>query len=163
MDFNLLKTLCQIQSTSGDESLLKNFIMDFVGQNSSRWKSIPEVIEGEGFQDNLMLVFGSPNTAFYAHMDSVGFTTRYQNQLITIGSPEAITGDKLIGEDGLGPIECSIKIDKHNNSFHDFKRSIEPGTSLVYKPNFLEADEIITSSSLTIGLAFLLCLKWQKK
>lgn len=137
MNFKLLETLCQISATSGDEDKLKKYLIKYVNQHASTWKCIPEIIEGDNFQDNLMLVFGNPNKAFYAHTDSVGFTTRYQNQLITIGSPEAINGDKLVGEDSLGPIECSVIIDKKNNSFHDFSRAIDPGTTLTYKPNFI--------------------------
>lgn len=145
MDFNLLEELCKIQATSGDESKLKDFIIDHVNQHSKKWRSVPKIIEGEGFQDNLILVFGQPKTAFYSHLDSVGFTCRYQNQLLTIGSPEAETGDKLIGNDGLGPIECAITIDSNGNSMHDFSRRIDPGTTLVYKPNFIKQEESITS------------------
>ncbi len=145
MNFKLLETLCQIRATSGDESTIKQFLINFVNQHASTWKCVPQIIEGDEFQDNLMLVFGKPNKAFYAHMDSVGFTSRYQNQLITIGSPGAVNDDVLVGEDSLGPIECTIKIDKNNNVFHDFNRTIEPGTNLVYKPNFERKSDSITS------------------
>lgn len=145
MDFKLLETLCQIQATSGDEASLKRFLIDFVNQHSATWKSVPQLIVGDTFQDNLILVFGKPTTAYYSHLDSVGFTSRYQNQLITIGSPEAVNGDKLVGKDNLGPIECSIKIDKNGNAFHDFSRTIEPGTNLVYKPSFTKNEDIIST------------------
>ena len=145
MDFKLIETLCKIQAPSGDESKLKQFLIGHVNKHSSEWKATPQVIKGEPFQDNLMLVFGQPKVAYYSHMDSVGFTTRYENQLITIGSPEAENGDQLVGEDNLGPIECTTKIDGNGNAFHDFKRTIEPGTSLVYKPNFKKEAETITS------------------
>jgi len=160
MDFNLLETLCQIQATSGDENKIKQFILNYVKGNASNWRKTPKIIEGKGFQDNIMLVFGSPNIAYYAHMDSVGFTTRYQNQLITIGSPDARKGDKLVGNDTLGPIECNITIDENGNTFHDFKRTIEAGTPLAYKPNFQQEAESITSPYLDnrIGVFALLQL-----
>ncbi len=163
MNFNLLETLCQIRATSGDENNSKQFIIDFVNKHSSTWKNIPQIVEGEGFQDNLMLVFGQPKIAFYSHLDSVGFTSRYQNQLITIGSPDATNGDILVGEDNLGAIECSIIIDKNHNLFHDFKRTIEPGTCLVYKPNFKIQKETITSCYLDNRLGVFTLLQLAKE
>ena len=162
MDFKLLETLCKIQATSGDESRLKQFLLDYIKQHSSEWKCAPQIIKGEEFQDNLMLVFGQPKVAYYSHMDSIGFTTRYQNQLITIGSPEAENGDKLVGKDKLGPIECSIKMDTNGNAFHDFSRSIEPGTPLVYKPNFKKDEESITSCYLDNRLGVFALLQLAK-
>ena len=145
MNFKLLETLCQIRATSGDEANLKHFLIEYVNQKASNWKSVPKIIEGNDFQDNLMLVFGKPNKAFYAHIDSVGFTAQYQNQLITVGSPDAVNGDILVGEDSLGPIECSVIIDKNNHSFHGFNRKIDSGTTLTYKPNYAINADTITS------------------
>ncbi len=163
MDFNLLDTLCQIQATSGDENKIKKFILNYVDDNASSWEAIPIIIEGKGFQDNLMLVFGSPDIAYYAHMDSVGFTSRYQNQLITIGSPDARKGDKLVGNDALGSIECNITIDANGNTFHDFKRTIEAGTPLVYKPNFQQEAESIISPYLDNRLGIFALLQLAKE
>ncbi len=159
MDFNLLETLCQIQATSGDENRIKQFVLNYVEGNAPNWRKTPKIIEGKGFQDNLMLVFGEPSTAYYAHIDSVGFTSRYQNQLITIGSPEAQKGDVLVGNDALGPIECNITIDAKGNTFHDFKRTIEAGTPLVYKPNFQQETERITSPYLDNRLGVFVLLQ----
>lgn len=159
MDFNLLETLCQIQATSGDENRIKQFVLNYVEGNAPNWRKTPKIIEGKGFQDNLMLVFGEPSTAYYAHIDSVGFTSRYQNQLITIGSPEAQKGDVLVGNDALGPIECNITIDAKGNTFHDFKRTIEAGTPLVYKPNFQQETEKITSPYLDNRLGVFVLLQ----
>ncbi|MCF6359516.1 MAG: aminopeptidase [Cyclobacteriaceae bacterium] len=145
VDFKLLETLCRINATSGDEVGMKQFLLNYVNKNSVGWVTRPQIIEGGGFQDNLMLVFGEPQTAYYAHIDSVGFTARYQNQLITIGSPDAENGDILVGEDNHGLIECAIEIDKNGNTFHDFKRTIEPGTPLTYKHNFYKSTDRVTS------------------
>lgn len=163
MDFNLLETLCQIQATSGDENKIKQFVLNYVEGNAPNWRKTPKIIEGKGFQDNIMLVFGEPNTAYYAHIDSVGFTSRYQNQLITIGSPEAQKGDVLVGNDALGPIECNITIDAKGNTFHDFKRTIEAGTPLVYKPNFQQEAERITSPYLDNRLGVFVLLQLAKE
>lgn len=148
MNFKLLETLCQIQATSGDESSLTNFLVDFVNHHSKTWKSVPQIIKGDGFQDNLILVFGKPTSAYYSHMDSIGFTARYQNQLITIGSPEAVNGNILVGNDRFGPIECKVKIDSNGNTFHNFSRPIDPGTPLVYKANYIKKEDRLSSSYL---------------
>lgn len=69
--------------------MVKNFLLQYIKQNQSAWKTKPKIYQGEDFQDCLILVFGKPTTAVFAHMDSVGFTVRYENQLIPIGGPEA--------------------------------------------------------------------------
>ena len=113
----LLKTLCEIQAPSGNESPLKAFIINYVEENQANWASQPEIIHGDDFQDCLILKFGQPRTAVYAHMDSIGFTVRYEDQLVPIGSPEAKTGHILVGEDHLGPIECTLVVDKQNEEY----------------------------------------------
>jgi len=163
MDFALLETLCQIEGTSGDEGRLKDFIINYVKEHSKFWHSTPKIIEGGEFQDNLILVFGEPTVAYYAHMDSVGFTTRYQNQLITIGSPDARKGDILVGNDALGPIECKIELDTNDNAFHTFNRGIQPGTTLVYKPNFTLQNETISSPYLDNRLGIFSLLQMAKE
>lgn len=154
MQLSMLKELCSITATSGDEEPVKNFILEYVDSKAKSWKAKPTIIEGKGFQDVLILIFGNPEVAYYAHMDSVGFTTRYQNQLIPVGSPEPEQGDKLVGEDSLGPIECEVHIDGNGNAFHDFVRAIDPGTPLVYKPEFVESGELITWIT---GWGFFVC------
>lgn len=148
MKLSVLKDLCGISATSGDEEPVKKYILKYVSSHKETWKVQPQIIEGEGFQDALILVFGKPEMAYYSHMDSVGFTTRYQNQLVAIGSPDPEQGDKLVGEDHIGLIECEVQVDSNGNAFHNFARAIEPGTSLVYKPEFIESGDTVTSNSL---------------
>ncbi len=124
---------------------MKNFILEYVKKQSSKWKMKPRVVFGEPFQDALILVFGEPKTAIFAHMDSVGFTVRYQNQLVPIGSPEVKTGYQLTGEDGLGPIQCRLLVNEEGQLHYDFGRGIETGTTLVYKSDFRLDDTSVTS------------------
>ena len=35
------------------------------------WKVKPKIYSGDGFQDSIILSFGKPKTAIYAHMDSL--------------------------------------------------------------------------------------------
>ena len=88
----LLKQLCELFGPSGNETEVKEFILSYVRKHSSSWKVAPEVLHGEEFQDCIMLAFGKPRTAIFAHMDTVGFTVRYQDQLVAIGGPGAKSG-----------------------------------------------------------------------
>jgi putative aminopeptidase FrvX len=92
-------------------------------------------------------------------MDSVGFTVRYFNQLISIGSPDAEMGTALIGHDSLGPIVCELEYDKENHAFYKFGRQIERGTTLTYQVNFRETESYIQSAYLDNRLGVFNALK----
>ena len=129
-----LHKILEIRGVSGDEHEFSSFIIQYVLKRRSKWKVTPEVYFGGEFQENIVLKFGEPRTAVFAHMDTIGFTSRYENQLVTVGGPEVNDGDKLVGEDAMGPIECAVKINDGNIT-HDFPRGILPGTNLSYKQN----------------------------
>lgn len=134
----LLKTLCSVRSPSGEEVVMKHFILDHIKKNSAGWKVQPEVFHGESFQDCLVLVFGDPKVAAFSHMDTTGFTVRYQDQLIPIGGPEVSGNEILVGEDELGEIECKLSLNNVGQLRYQFGRAIMSGTNLVYKPQFVE-------------------------
>lgn len=134
----LLKELCEIHAPSGNEVNMCNFLLDFIKKNQSQWKTTPKVFAGKNFQDCIVLVFGKPRTAIFAHIDSIGFTVRYEKQLIKIGGPKTEKGTILIGNDSKGGIECKLNIDKNGNLSHDFEREIDRGTMLTFKPDFRE-------------------------
>lgn len=140
MNLALLKELCQIHAPCGEEAALKEFLLGYIRKQSPRWKVQPKIIAGPHLQDSFMLVFGTPRTAVLAHMDSIGFTVRYQNQLVPIGGPHAETGTLLTGSDSLGPIECEL-IEEDGQLSYRFGRAIQRGTSLVFKPQWREDDE----------------------
>jgi putative aminopeptidase FrvX len=146
--FTLLKKLCQVHAPSGEEHSMKDFLLAYIAKEKKHWKHQPEIIQGEAFQDCIILKFGKPRTAIFAHMDSIGFTVRYFNQLLPIGSPEAEMGTKLVGHDSQGPIECELEYDKENHAFYRFGRVIDRGTSLTYKVNFRESRDYIQSAYL---------------
>ena len=148
MDVNLLKQLCEIHSPSGNEGRMKDFLLDYVKAQGRSWKNRPQVIHGEQLQDCLLLKFGTPRTAVFAHMDSVGFTVRYFNQLVPIGSPEAPAGTLLTGSDSLGPVECELDFDSEHRAVFKFGRAVERGTDLTYQVNFRDTEEYIESASL---------------
>ena len=159
IDTKLLKTLCEVHAPSGNEVAMKEFLLEYIQKQKKKWKVKPEIIKGDEFQDCIILRFGKPRTAIFAHMDSIGFTVRYFNQLLPIGSPDAEMGTKLVGKDSLGPIECELEYDKENHAFYKFDRQIERGTELTYKIDFSESKTFIQSAYLDNRLGIYNSLK----
>ncbi|MFZ6011731.1 MAG: M20/M25/M40 family metallo-hydrolase [Bacteroidota bacterium] len=159
----LLKQLCEIHAPSGEEFRLKEFLLKYIQKQMKNWKVKPEIYHGEEFQDCIILKFGKPRTAVFAHMDSIGFTVRYFNQLLPIGSPDADTGAKLVGEDSLGTIECELDFDKENHAIYHFGRPIERGTTLTYKVDFKESKSFIESAYLDNRLGVYVMLQLAEK
>lgn len=145
----LLKELAALRGAASDEGRVASFVMDYVKSESKNWKVQPEIIFGKGFQDAIILVFGKPSTAIYAHMDSIGFSVGYDKELIKVGGPRLIDGIELVGSDSQGEIETELMVIEHENGTKDleyvFEREIERGTLLTFKPNFRETDEYIQS------------------
>lgn len=142
-----LKKLTEVEAPSGSEYVMKDFLMDYIKKNKKNWKVQPEIFEGEDFQDNIMLVFGEPKTAIFAHMDSIGYTVGYENNLIKIGGPSAKKGAKLVGEDSKGRIEGELHTEEDEHQFLTyslkFKREVDRGTTLTYKSDFREDDDFV--------------------
>jgi putative aminopeptidase FrvX len=155
----LLQQLCEVHAPSGDESLMTEFLLKYIKKERKKWKHACELIHGEQFQDCIIVRFGTPRTAIFAHIDSIGFTVRYQNQLLPIGSPDAGPGTKLVGRDKLGFIECELDFDKDHHAFYKFGRQIERGTSLTYKIEFNESRSFIESPYLDNRLGVYSALK----
>lgn len=133
---DLLRQLCEIHGPSGRERPVRDFLINYIRKESRKWKARPVLVEGEEFQDCLIVAFGKPRTAIFAHMDTVGFTVRYFNQLVSIGSPDADMGTQLVGSDSQGAIVCELEYDKDHRAFYKFGRPIERGTTLTYQVNF---------------------------
>lgn len=159
-NYSLLKQLCQVKAPSGNEAPMKQFITEYVQQHASKWKVQPEIISGEVFQDCFMLKFGNPRTAVFAHMDSIGFTVGYNNELIRIGGPVTDDGIELIGNDSLGEITGILHNDVESGKVRvQYHREIERGTELVFKPQWLETDDFIQCCYLDNRLGVWIALK----
>jgi putative aminopeptidase FrvX len=159
-DILLIKTLCSIHAPSGNEVKMKEFILDYIKENSGSWQAKPEIFEGEDFQDCIIVSFGTPKTAVFVHMDSIGFTARYENELISIGGPDTEDGYVLIGEDSKGKIEGELMVDhKARRLMLEFTREVERGTELVFKPIFKETDDSIQCCYLDNRLGIYTVLK----
>ena len=140
----LLKQMCEIHAPSGEELAMKEFLLNYINDNQSNWKIQPTLHHGNGFQDNLILVFGKPRTAIFTHLDSIGFTVKYDNEIVKIGGPVSTEGIVLVGEDSEGKIEGKI-IKKKEGMFINFKREIDRGTSLTFKVDFRDTDDFVQS------------------
>jgi len=146
--FETLKLMCHIPAPSGNEGPMKQFLLYYIKENSKSWKVKPQVISGPELGDNIILIFGKPRTAIFAHTDSIGFTVRYGKQLVKIGGPVVKSGFKLIGSDSKGVQEVELKIvqNKKTNAKsiqYKGKREFERGTELTFKPNWRENKDYI--------------------
>ncbi len=148
----LLKKLTSIRGVSSDESNIASFIVDYCKSNMKNWKSQPTIIQGDGFQDCLILVFGKPRTAIYAHMDTIGYSVAYDNKLIKVGGPKIEDGIQLEGEDEHGYFKAETHLYETLNGQNELhfvcEREVERGTLLSYSPKFKETDIYVQSQYL---------------
>ena len=140
----LLREMCSIHAPSGNESAMTQFLLNYISENQSNWKSRPIIYSGDDFQDCIVLVFGKPRTAVFAHIDNIGFTVRYNNQLVKIGGPKLESGIQLRGKDIFGPVDCELIVDKKEEGLsYKASRQIERGTDLSFIPNWTEDEEYV--------------------
>ena len=145
----LLQELLAIRGASSDEAQIKAFIINYVLENEQNWKTKPQIFHGNEFQDNLILVFGKPKVAIFAHTDTIGFSTAYEKNLYKIGGPRTQDGYELVGSDSQGEIETELMVieDVNGNLALNYvsEREFDRATILTFKPNFRETDLYIQS------------------
>ena len=157
----LLNKMCEIHATAGEELAMKEFLLNHISDNKNNWKVQPILHHGYGFQDNLILVFGKPRTAIFAHLDSIGFTVKYNNEIVKIGGPATTKGIVLVGTDSIGKIEGKI-VKKDSKMYIDFEREIDRGTSLTFKVDFRDTDNFVQSCYMDNRLGVWNCLEVAK-
>ncbi|HNR85501.1 MAG TPA: aminopeptidase [Taishania sp.] len=159
----LLKQLTAIRGASSDEGNIAQFILDYVAQNTPNWKVQPTVLSGGDFHDCVVLIFGKPTTAIYAHIDTIGYSVGYENNLIKIGGPTIEDGIQLVGCDSQGEIATELMVIENDDDTISltcvFDRTIDRGTILTYKPNFIESDVYVQSPYLDNRLGVWSALK----
>lgn len=153
MNYRLLKGLCAIPGTAGDEGAVSDFVVEYLADNAPRFAATPEVFSGPGFQDMVIAVFGKPRTAVFAHLDTVGYTVAHEKTLFKVGNPKAETGAQLVGEDEEGPISCRLVVNPKKKGgqetlSYDFDRQIAPGTVLTYAPDWKETRDYVNGAYL---------------
>ncbi|MCC6181125.1 MAG: M20/M25/M40 family metallo-hydrolase [Bacteroidia bacterium] len=134
--------MCAIHAPSGNEIAMKEFLLLYITKESKKWKHKPKIIHGKGFQDNIILIFGKPRTAIFAHMDSIGFTVRYGKQLVKIGGPRIEKGYELVGSDSKGICKATLNVVKDSLEYKA-KRNFDTGTELVFKSNWREDNDYV--------------------
>lgn len=143
MDFNLLKTLCGIHAPSGNETGISDFLLEYIQQHKNTWSSQPEIYAGDDFQNCIVLVFGKPRTAVYAHIDNIGYTVRYNYGLVKIGGPHSESGTLLYSSDHGKIQECSLVIDDEGHLSFKALAELPRGTTLSYKANWVEDETTV--------------------
>lgn len=142
----LLHALCQFPAPSGNEAALAAFVLDHVRGAQAGWRVQPEILADERFQDCILLVFGQPRTAVFAHLDSIGFMVRYGRELVPIGGPRAEAGYRLVGQDGQGEIDCGLTVEAETGALgYEFSREIERGTELTFRCDFRDTATTVQS------------------
>ncbi|GAB3856414.1 hypothetical protein GCM10028822_28780 [Hymenobacter terrigena] len=143
---HLLHSLCRLPAPAGNEAALTQFVLDYVRQQQYAWLHQPQIIADERFQDCVLLVFGQPRTAVFAHLDSIGFTVRYGRQLVRIGGPQAEAGYRLVGKDSQGEVDCTLTVDEETGELgYAFHRDIDRGTELTFYCDFRETATTVQS------------------
>ncbi|MFC3415815.1 aminopeptidase [Algoriphagus hitonicola] len=154
----LLFDLLNQFGVSGEEFHIRDFLIQYIFKRKSTWNVLPEVFWGDEFHDCILLKFGNPRTGLFAHIDTIGFMVRYDNQLIPVGGPELIEDCILVGRDSLGEIRCKLKI-QEDLIFHDFPRKIDRGTRLAFEQNIRIDDQFIQAAYLDNRLGIYSALK----
>lgn len=162
INLSLLEKLCSIHAPSGDESILHDFILKYIHDNQASWKVTPQIFSNDRLLGAIVLVFGKPETAVFAHIDSIGFTVAYENHLHPIGAPYPQDNIFLVGKDSQGTIDAVYQnvYDEHTIVFN---RTIDRGTTLTYKPNFKVENNFITSPYLDNRLGVCVALQLAEK
>jgi putative aminopeptidase FrvX len=82
-----LQELQEIEGVSGDEGRVADFVAaTLAGVGGASVRRIG---------DNLIVTRGAPRVALLAHMDTVGFTLGYDDELIRVGSPHVEGGEAV--------------------------------------------------------------------
>ncbi|MFD2786698.1 M20/M25/M40 family metallo-hydrolase [Hymenobacter rubripertinctus] len=143
---HLLQALCQIPAPAGNEAPLTEFLLRYIDQHQAEWDTPPTVLAGGEFQDCIILIFGTPRTAVFAHLDSIGFTVRYGRQLVKIGGPAVESGYRLVGQDSQGEIDCTLVVDEQTGALsYDFHRDLDRGTELTFHCDFRQTATTVQS------------------
>ena len=141
-DYALLRTLCGIHAPSGNETAMTDFLLSYVLARQEQWRTRPVIYHGEEFQNCLLLVFGKPRTAIFAHIDNIGYTVRYHRGLVTIGSPQAGNGAHLYSTDNGEQETCRLEKSERELRYRS-RRELPTGTTLSFAPRWKETDASI--------------------
>lgn len=144
-DFELLKKMCHIQAPSGMEWPMKEFLLQHFSQPGYFKAAQPEIIDGDEWGDGFAVKFGKPRTAILAHLDNIGFMTRYERQLVRVGGPVCDSGFKLraVSAQRQDFFEYELEHTEQNELYYQGEPVLPSGTYLTFSPEFIENDEYV--------------------
>jgi len=145
-DYKLIRKLCEIHAPSGNEGAMTSFLLTWIKNEMKNWKCKPVIHYGGEFQNAIVLIFGKPRTAVYAHIDNIGFITRYDNELIPVGHPRVETGYLLHTDPAYSKKTFRLVADQNKEHIRiDSKKKIEPGIDFSFECNFRETRTYLQS------------------
>jgi len=144
-DFELLKQMCHIQAPSGMEWPMKEFLLKHFSKREYFKVSFPEIIDGPEWGDGFAVKFGKPRTAILAHLDNIGFMTRYERQVIKVGGPVCETGLKVrpVLSPGQDIFDYTLERTELNELYYQGEPKLPRGSYLTFTPDFVESDQYV--------------------
>lgn len=142
----------------GREGPVKQFLLEYVAKHADSWAVQPTIISDDALvQDSLILVFGEPKMALFAHMDTVGYIVGYDNYVTEAGGPDFKPDVKLWGK--LGQETITTKIVDEEMMCLDYPKPLPRGMGLHYVQNWVEEEDYVQSCYLDNRLGVFMALQ----
>lgn len=137
LNLRLLEDIAAIDSPSGDETELADFVELWATSNLPNRKTVR-------LGDNVIVHSrGNSNVAIFAHLDTTGYTVGYDANLIEIGSPDGRTGD-ILRAAGSRDARHVLWIDGDGHPRIENGSAVNPGDRLVFaSPLDISSSEIV--------------------
>jgi putative aminopeptidase FrvX len=144
-DIELLRKMCHIQAPSGMEWPMKEFLLQHFSRKEYFKASAPEIIDGEEWGDGFAVKFGNPRTAILAHLDSIGFMTRYGRQIVKVGGPFCENGYKIraVLPQRQDFLDYELEHTEQNELYYKGEPELPRGTYLTFSPDFIETEDYV--------------------
>jgi putative aminopeptidase FrvX len=148
LNSNLLTDLLAIDSPSGDESVMTDYLIDWILTNSNIELEVDPDAAGDQvvrLRNSLVVVKGDqPLVGIIAHIDTTGFTVGHDGILIPIGSPDAAPADlvRVIGDPNGS---AGLLVDAGDGRWSVSDLEVSPGDRLVYAAKPIEDAGFIRS------------------
>lgn len=117
------------------------------------------VESGGDWGNAIVLSFGRPRTLLFAHIDSTGFTARYENQIVRIGSPLIREGIALKAYHSNKLIKAKMEVGPERQIRFGASSRLETGTTASYDAPFLVEKNSVQSCYLDNRLGVYNALK----
>lgn len=124
IDDALLRSLMTIEATSGDEGRLADELEAQAAGSRAKTYRIGNTV---------LAVKGAPTLAVFAHIDAIGFTLGYENELIAVGGPSVQDGVAIRATVGERVYRGRIRIEDEDDRLYRLADGEgPPGSRWVY-------------------------------